>query len=137
MSDVPEKYCSGCDRMLPTTTEFFHADIKRGKLYSRCKICHNKSTRQSDAKRKAKKHIETMLNGHNHDAITLDEIGTRCDSCGIKNGNILSDIDEITKERYGYLCMKCYRLVHTFQADHQRIRSILAYIETTRLVPAT
>lgn len=67
------------------------------------------------------------------DAISM-ELGTPdcCGSCGATTGNILGDVNDETREQYGYLCFRCHKLVTAFHGDPQRMRRVLAYIENTR-----
>ncbi|SRR6266702_185487 len=55
-----------------------------------------------------------------------------CGCCGLDTGNILGDINGLTREQYGYLCHKCYKLVQMFHADTQRMEKVLAYLKITR-----
>jgi hypothetical protein len=62
------------------------------------------------------------------------ELGTPdcCGSCGATTGNILGDINDETRNLYGYLCFRCHKLVTAFHGDPLRMRKVLAYIENTR-----
>ncbi len=142
MSDVALKCCSKCKEEKPATTEFFHRKGKEG-LQSSCKPCRNTQIRiHSRNFRERHRNSENILNGHNHTSISIDKlavmkpiIGTweQCGSCGTAQGNIIGDVDETTNEKYGYLCMKCYRLVRDFGGDLKRMHKAIDYVEKTRL----
>src|SRR6266566_4791038 len=57
----------------------------------------------------------------------------QCGSCGTRSGNIFGDVDVTTGKKYGYLCMKCYKIVRDSGDDPKRMRKALAYSEDTRL----
>jgi ferredoxin len=63
-------------------------------------------------------------------------VGTpdQCGSCGTKTGNIIGDVEETGGQKYGYLCMKCYRIVREARRDSTRLRNVLSYVERVRKV---
>ena len=109
-----EKECSRCNEALPATLEYFHAN-GNGKLYSSCKKC--KSAQDKEAYRK---HLEENDN---------QEKLERCTSCQTSTGNIITDVNEKTKETKGYLCTKCFRIMRDFSGDPRRLRYVADYIE--------
>jgi hypothetical protein len=135
VNDVPQKRCTGpCGQVLPLTKDYFYSYIDHGKYAWRgkCKTCYL----EADRKRQRKKH-DAKLNGHSR-VTSLDKlavIGTweQCGSCGTTKGNIIGDVNDVTNEKYGYLCMRCYKLVRDFGGDPNRIRKALNYVEKTRL----
>ncbi len=130
MSDIPQKRCSHCLQWFPATPEFFCRRLEGTKdgLYSQCRTCQNKARTASALRMKAK------LNGHSHTRAIVVPLGTseQCGCCGNTRGNILGDIDKVTREKYGYLCARCYQLVRDFQGDPEKIRKVLDYVERTR-----
>jgi hypothetical protein len=62
-------------------------------------------------------------------------IGTpsQCGACKTTEGNIICDVDPITKAWRGYLCAPCYRLARLIrdylQGDPQRLHPVLTYIK--------
>lgn len=59
-----------------------------------------------------------------------------CGSCGRDTGNILGDVDDHTREQYGYLCYRCHKLVQMFRGDTLRMAKVLDYLKKTREDPS-
>lgn len=129
--DVPQKHCSGCNTDYPATVEYFPIKQDNGHLRLRwlCRTCwdaYQKEYQKARPPRKEKKPLVLRPSK------SLVGTPTQCGSCGAENGNILGDVDKSTLETYGYLCMKCRRLVQDSQGDAERMRKAIAYIERTR-----
>lgn len=130
MTDAVAKCCSGCQKIYPATSEYFQLD-KNGSgrigLRSKCKVCRNAAEKQ----RKKMKSLQNAPKQRTRGQI----LGTPdlCGACGVTTGNIIGDVDKATFKTYGYLCMKCHRLVQDFQGEAERMRKALTYIEQTRL----
>lgn len=146
-ASVPLQRCFVCGTDYPQTTEFFYTDKGRtnedGTIVLRklCKKCHNWRTqealrRRREGQRSTIEALTSELEALKYElGITgEDRRGTpdQCGACGTKTGNILGDVDERTREEYGYLCSRCYKLVTAFHANPARMRKVLAYIERTR-----
>jgi hypothetical protein len=136
MTEVVKKRCTACKEEFPANRDYFTVDRKaKDGLYCQCKSCKSKARREAH-----KRIAEASLNGHSHTSVSIDKLaviiplGTseKCGSCGTTRGNILGDIDKVTREKYGYLCARCYRLVRDFQEDSERMRKVLDYVEQTR-----
>lgn len=126
----PYKRCIGpCKRILPATVEYFqmatsHGNARRKIMRHICKECRNLQNKDA-ARRRKENVVDTLVH------IQQIEIGTpdQCGSCGTRTGNIFGDVDNGTGKRYGYLCMKCYRLIGNIRSDPNRIRNVLDYVE--------
>ncbi|SRR5258707_15826756 len=132
MSEIALKQCHGCKQWLPADREHFSpGKDKQDGFQAKCKSCRAEIERE----RMKAKRMKAKLNGHSHTRAVVVPLGTSetCGSCGRTTGNIVGDIDDITRERYGYLCTKCYKFVHDFGGDLNRVRKAIDYVEKTRL----
>lgn len=79
----------------------------------------------------------SVENVNSLEQVPQQTIGTssQCGACGTTEGNIICDVDKITRAWRGYLCTPCYRLARLIrdclQGDPQRIHSTLIYVEQT------
>ncbi len=113
-----ELRCKTCGNTYPATIEFFRSVCYKGETFVRspCKSCLEK------------KQGSTEPGVRNLTRAPSD----RCGACGATSGNILGDVNTTTMQRYGYLCTKCYRIVHEFGREPNRLHSVLAYMKRTR-----
>jgi|SRR6266567_2569613 len=92
----------------------------------------------------AETYIANAMNGHAQIITSIEQIsrpitakvvlGTPdlCGSCSTTQGNIVSDdVDGTPGEKYGWLCMNCYRVVHAAKRDQGKLRKVLTYLEQT------
>ncbi len=100
-------------------------------------LYHNMGMSLAIRREDAERYIATASNGRRQkveSTLMKLPVGSfdQCGSCGATTGNIAGDMNEKTRKMYGYLCTKCYRLVHDSGANPKRIRSVLTYLELTR-----
>ncbi len=132
---IPTRHCNICGEDLPETVDYFYPSSLKG--YSRshhiheCKKCHALRDRERALRRKLlrqggeEKHVSQPRRKPK---------GTPecCGACGKSQGNIVGDGEEATGTLYGYLCLKCYKLVQAFNADVTRLKQVQVYIQYTR-----
>lgn len=110
---------------LPATAEYFHRHSGRPDgLYGLCKLCNRKQAQERRERIRAD-------GAQKSTPLTPPPHGTpdQCAVCGTTAGNIIADVDEVSKRTRGYLCSKCFRVLNSFQADPRRIRAVADYIE--------
>lgn len=58
--------------------------------------------------------------------------GTKCDSCGTTQGNIVGDYDRRTFQQFGFLCVPCKHLVDVIVDQKKGIEKAIKAIEYLR-----
>lgn len=137
---APEKLCSVCHRMLPTS-EFLVHKLTRSRLSSECRDCHYKRGRADHLRR------VYGITAEEYDAMLAAQ-GDVCAICGqtdptrerrlegrkrLPRRNIDAlrvDHDHVTGKVRGLLCTPCNQAIGHLRDDPRLLRKAAAYLES-------
>ncbi|MEK9770510.1 MAG: endonuclease VII domain-containing protein [Betaproteobacteria bacterium] len=138
MDSMPVKHCNRCDTTLPFSE--FHirkSGVRKGKLYSDCKKCHNEVSRAARLKNPRYQPNWELQKKY---GITLEQKEAmavaqefKCKICGTHQddvwGSLHVDHCHITGKVRGLLCVNCNQGVGKFKDDQELLKKAIDYLK--------